>query len=161
MSSAAKRAKNEAAIKGISPEQAAHEENLDAEIEQENRQRPALSSKFKIKKRITLPSLVIKTGVAMYLRINTPITISSVIDPSKPNQTPAHVCEVTDLENGENSILLVNSVIEANLNEKYGPGDADTLPGYVGLSFQFANLGKRRGKNYFDFEISEVEMSDD
>ena len=113
---------------------------------------------FRIKRHITLPSLVLKVpGVVRVLRFDEPMHISKVegkVLADGTREKPATVAKVTDLETGELFILLVPSVVQKNLGQEY-PED-----GYVGLSFAVCNRGKRNAsQRYFDFDVAEVEAA--
>jgi len=108
---------------------------------------------FKIAKRITLPSLVLKENTPMALRIDDPFRISKWIDPDpkKAKEKPATICSVTNMQTGEVAVLLVPEVMHKNLDEAY-PDNT-----YVGKVFGVQKLPKRPGKRYHDMEIAELE----
>lgn len=107
---------------------------------------------FKIKKLVTVPSLVMKIhGEERVLRFDTPITVSKVKDPKKPDEKPANVANVTDMESGEQFIFLVPSVVQANLEQEF-EGEA-----YVDRIFLIKHCGKNPAKRYVNFSIAEVE----
>lgn len=128
---------------------------------------------FKVKRQITVPSLVLKeVGKPHILKIMDRMRISTYVDPDpkKKKEKPATICAVTNMETGEVAQLLVPSVMEANLRRDYdamvkveGEGKETRIVEdngahtYVDKVFRVENLGKRPGKRYFDFSIFEVE----
>lgn len=109
---------------------------------------------FKRKKLITVPSLSMKTGEERVLRFDSPITVSKVVDPKKPNEKPADIANVIDMETGEEFIFLVPSVVMHNLQDNYDGEE------YVGKTFQILHQGKNSGKRYMNFSIAEVEIDE-
>jgi hypothetical protein len=108
---------------------------------------------FKLKKIITVPSLVMKVPEQQFvLRFDTAITVSKVIDPKKPDEKPASVATVTDMETCAQYIFLVPAVVKANLEQEF-PEES-----YVGKIFLIKNLGQNVGKRYVNFGIAEVEV---
>ena len=153
-----------------------------AKAKKEEAQQPAapvvksnLSDKFKVKRQITVPTLVMKdASPARILRFDSKMQISKYIDPdpAKKKEKPATVSGVTDMESGEVFQFLVPSVVEANLRRDYdaevkvsGEGkDAKITEDkgehtYIGKCFQIQCMGKRPGKRYRDFSIFEVEAA--
>ena len=153
MASPKQREKNEALITGAQTlEQQAQEAAADkAPITQKFSHK----SGFRVKKLVTVPSLVMKIhGEERILRFDTPITVSTVRDPKKPDEKPANVATVTDMETGEPFIFLVPAVVQANLEQNY-TGEA-----YVDKIFQIKHLGKDPAKRYVNFGIAEVEADE-
>lgn len=141
----------------------------------------ALPAGFKAKRQVTVPTLSLKEDklgnlpAPRILRFDERMRISSYVDPDpkKAKEKPATIAIVTDMENGEVYQFLVPSVVEANLRRDYdaaveieGEGknarivtdDGEHL--YVGKMFRIACLGKRPGKRYRDFGITEVEQGE-
>jgi hypothetical protein len=128
---------------------------------------------FKVKRTITMPTLTMKeASPARILRFDSRMELSTYVDPDpkKSKEKPATVSNVTDMQSGEIFKFLVPSVVEANLRRDYdaevkisGEGKTAKITedkgehNYVGLSFQIQCMGKRPGKRYRDFSISEVE----
>lgn len=113
-----------------------------------------LPAGMKIKRVITVPSLVMKTqNEGRFLRFDEKIHPSKV--PGKvvdgKQEKPANVALVTDIATGEQLNFLVPAVVIANLNEEYPAG------AYVGKIFAIQNVGKRENKRYTDFRIAECE----
>jgi hypothetical protein len=119
-------------------------------------------SKYKIARRVTLPTINPKTNEPVVLRIEDEMRISTYSKPqtaedvkaAKPKEKPATICTVTNMETGEVALLLVSEVVKTNLEEHYPDGD------YVGRVFGMQKLPKREGKRYFDFEITELELAE-
>ena len=110
---------------------------------------------FKIKKLVTVPSLVMKiAGEQRILRFDDAIAVSTVRDPKKPDEKPANVAHVTDMETGQIFVFLVPSVVQGNMEQHYVDG------AYVGKIFLIKNLGKDPAKRYVNFGIAEVEADD-
>jgi hypothetical protein len=110
---------------------------------------------FRLKRRVTVPSLVIKgLGSKAIVTINSAIDDSKVKDPKKPNEKPARVCDAFNHLDGRDYKFLVPTVVEKNLEMEYPDG------GYVGKTFAIQHLGKRaEGQRYNDFEVAEVEAA--
>lgn len=113
----------------------------------------SLPEGIKVKRRITLPSLAIKTpGQGRALVIMDAMRVSKVKDKSEQKREPATICTVGDMQTGEMFTFIVPAVIKGNLDENY-PDDS-----YVGKAFWIQNKGKRtESQRYNDFELSEVE----
>lgn len=110
-----------------------------------------------LKRRITLPVLVMKTlGEVRYLAIADAVRESKV--PGKVNkegvqEKPASICTVGDVETGEVFTFMVPAVIKSVFTQEYEGTD------YVGRCFMIENLGKRAGKRHVDFAVAEVDAS--
>ena len=153
MASSKQRENNEALITGAqTPEQQAQEAAANkAPITQKFSHKTG----FRVKKLVTVPSLVMKIhGEERILRFDTPITVSTVRDPKKPDEKPANVATVTDMETGEPFIFILPSVVHGELEKSYD-GEA-----YVGKIFQIKNLGRDPAKRYVNFGIAEVETDE-
>ena len=110
---------------------------------------------YNIKKLVTVPSLVMKiAGEQRILRFDDAITVSTVRDPKKPDEKPANVAHVTDMESGQIFVFLVPSVVQGNMEQHYADGM------YVGKIFLIKNLGKDPAKRYVNFGIAEVEVDE-
>jgi hypothetical protein len=111
---------------------------------------------FKAKRVVTLPSMVLKAvGQAATVKILDEIRVSKVEgkpDAEGKKQKPADICTVTNVESGEQAILLVPAVVKSNLERDYPSA------GYVDKVFFIRCDGKRKeGQRYNDFTIIEVE----
>lgn len=121
----------------------------------------ALPEGFKQKRQVTLPTLSLKAtkdGVLpppRFLKFEEAMHESKYVDPDpkKQKEKPATIAAVTDMESGEVYQFIVPSVVQSQLERNY-PDNA-----YVGCIFRLACLGKRPGKRYWDFSITEVEQA--
>lgn len=113
----------------------------------------SLPTNVKLKRVVTMPSLVIKTvGEAHTLLFMTSIRKSTVVIKGKEDEKPANIANVRDMTNGREFIFLVPTVVQKNLEQEY-PDDS-----FVGKMFYIQHLGKRKeGQRYVDFGIAEVE----
>jgi len=141
----AKQAKNEAAVTGTSVAVAASVALS----------RP-LPEGIVMKRRLTVPSLVMKTkGEVRFLAIADALRTSKV--PGKitngVQEKPATICTVGDVQTGEVFTWLVPAVVQSTFTQE-GEGDW-----YVGKCFMVENLGKREGKRHVDFAVAEVDPS--
>lgn len=123
---------------------------------------PSIPTKpaFKVVKNVTLPVLQIKQGEPVYCKILDKIFTGKEI-PGKEGakkMAPAQIVVVESLvphpDSGEyiKGQIVLGTVLVANLRETY-PED-----GYVGKQFQIVKHGKRAGKDYNDYSITEIEM---
>lgn len=112
----------------------------------------ALPAGMKVKRILTMPSLVLKeAGAHRTLMFVSEIRVSKVVDKDAKRE-PANIADVGDVETGEAFIFLVPSVVKSNLERDYPDGS------YKGLTFFIQNLGKRtESQRYNDFRILEVE----
>ena len=125
-----------------------------------------LPSGIVLKRRLTVPSLVMKTkGERRFLAIADALRESKV--PGKQlkapikledgtvqtHEKPATICTVGDVETGEVFTWLVPAVVKSTFVQE-GEGDW-----YVGRCFMVENLGKREGKRHVDFAVAEVDPS--
>ncbi|MHB8674563.1 MAG: hypothetical protein ACYDAK_12925 [Candidatus Limnocylindrales bacterium] len=117
---------------------------------------------IELKRRLTLPSLVMKTkGEIRFLAIADALRASKV--PGKVNKStgeqekPATICTVGDVQTGEVFTWLVPAVVKSVFEQEKPDGAADDW--YVGKCFMVENLGKREGKRHVDFAVAEVDPS--
>ncbi len=113
----------------------------------------ASNPKFKVVRTLQLPVLKIEEGTPVYLKINDPVSVSTV--PGKKNadgtfQKPADICHVTNMETGENVTFLVPAVVKGVFKDAY-PDNA-----YVGKCFEFVKGPKEPGKRHNAFTVNEV-----
>lgn len=118
----------------------------------------ALPEGVRVRRLVTVPSLVLKdAGNARTLLIQSEIRVSKIEGKKGENgvkEKPADICDVTDLETGEQFIFLVPAVVKSNLERDYG----DDVEGYVGKAFYIRCDGKRNeSQRYKDYTIIEVE----
>ena len=121
-------------------------------------QHEVLPSGYKVKKILTLPSLVMKkAGEARALKFIEPIHTSLVKGKPRADGTydpPASVAQVIDLDTGEALVFLLPAVVKKNIEDGY-PDES-----YVGKAFFIKNMGKRKSdQRYVDFGIAEIEVS--
>ena len=114
---------------------------------------------FKAKRALTLSSLVTKlAGVTYFVKVEGPIHVSKVdtgkVDKDGNKEKPADVCHVTNLETGEEQMLLCPAVFKSTMEQEY------TDAAYVGKSFAITNKGKREGKRHVDYAITELESDE-
>jgi len=107
---------------------------------------------FVHKRLVTVPTLSLKDNEPKFLRIDAPMYTGKQIEEGKE---PATLANVTDLDTGEQSTLIVNTVLHGILDEEYPNG------AYVGLLFSIERLPKRQGKAYNGFKVFEIEESSD
>ncbi len=118
----------------------------------------ALPAGLKVKRILTVPSLVLKVpGEGRALYFVSAIRVSKVVKKAvegQPVEKPANIADVGDVATGEQFIFLVPSVVQSNLERDYPNED------YVGKTFYIENAGKRtQSQRYNDFKIFEVEQS--
>ena len=105
--------------------------------------------KFKVKKNLTLPLLKPTIDTPFYVRIETPMTKSKV--KPKKGEEPPTVCEVTNLETGEQMIMICGAVIENTFMDEY---EADS---YVGRCFQITKHKISGSQKFNAHTIIEIE----
>jgi len=112
-----------------------------------------LPAGIKVKRVVTVPSLVLKNvGEPHIVQFMSAMRVSKVVDKKDTKREPAIIADVRDVESGRDFILLVPSVVKANLDRDY-PNDE-----YVNRAFFLQNDGKRTdSQRYYDFTIVEVE----
>jgi hypothetical protein len=115
---------------------------------------PAGMPKFKLAKRVTLPTINPGVGEKHIFRIEDAMRESSYKSPDAEKEKPATVCTVVDIDTGVVSLWIVPEVAKKNIIEAYPEN------GYIGKYFAVQKLPKRAGKRYFDFEIAELEIEE-
>lgn len=106
----------------------------------------------KIVQAVTLPILKKVDDVAIYVTIQTKIILGKEM-PAKEGekqQEAAHLCNVINLETGEEMQMIANAVLKGSLEEKY-PDES-----YVGKSFKILQM-KVEGKRYKNYSMFEIE----
>ena|ERR1700760_297049 len=111
---------------------------------------------FKRKKLLTRPILKFVENQSVYVKFEEAIYIgrelkSDVAADGTKKKEPAHLANVIDLRTGELGQIIVAAVVESVLNEEF-PNN-----GYVGRCFAITKKGKAPGKQYFGYNIEEVE----
>lgn len=104
---------------------------------------------------VTMPSLVMKeVNEPRCLLVVSEMRVSTVKGKKNADGTyekPATVCDVGDIQTGEQMVFLVPAVVQKNLEDMYPNAE------YVGKTFYIENLGKRKsGQRYNDFKIVEL-----
>lgn len=112
-------------------------------------------SSYKVKKKVTIPTLKFPPGSRICFKITTPIKEGRALKESRAgNPTnkmgPAQVMEIMSPE-GELRQLVVATVFRSELDDNY-PDE-----GYVGKWFVVKKLPIAEGKRYSTFEIDEIE----
>lgn len=118
---------------------------------------------FKKKKVVTVPVLKLMPGAPAYVRIDSPMEISKQIEnkgkgtetdasgAKKKKMEPATIAHVTDLIAKCEAIIILGTVLQGVLDEKY-PDQS-----YVGKSFEIINKGKMGDKTYNTYSVVEIE----
>jgi hypothetical protein len=73
-------------------------------------------------------------------------------NPEKPNDKPADLCDVINMDTGEEMTVIVPAVLLSIWNEVY-PEAA-----YVGKGFAVTKGEKPEGKRYFKYSVDEIEV---
>jgi len=112
-------------------------------------------SKVKVINAVTRPTLSLVEGVPVYVKILKPIYVGKEIKGSekKADSKPADIADIINLENGKEQQLVVGAIVKSNIEESYPEGT------YVGKGFMITKGKKKEGKRYFNYEISEIEVS--
>jgi hypothetical protein len=97
-------------------------------------------------KSVSLAVLRLEKNRVYYIKIATAIKTGEKLDDKKE---PAEICEVVNMETGEQNMLVTSTVMRKELQKQY-PGD-----GYVGKFFELS-LSRRDNKNYNDVSIVEI-----
>jgi hypothetical protein len=127
------------------------ESNLDAPVaEMENSAPVAKPFAFKVKTRISENQIKLKVGEPVYVKFDSKFYKGKQLEDKKE---PATLAQVTDLETGENAIIVVPVVVQSSIEEKYSDG------AYVGLCFSIEKLEKANpDKKYFPYAVAEIEV---
>lgn len=121
----------------------------------DNKEAPKAAPKFARKAAVTLPTISFKDGNSMhrFLQITGKIYEGKPVKKSGDKaDKPADLCEVVDMETGEQALFIVPTVVKSNLEEKYAAG------AYVGKGFEIICHGTKEGKRYKTYSIYEVEV---
>lgn len=98
-------------------------------------------------KELSLPVLSTREGQTVMFTIKDAIKLGKKLDEKKD---AAHICTVTNLENGANYTYLVPAVVQSVFADEYPENS------YVGKSFAVLNNGKREGKRHIDYSVVEI-----
>lgn len=112
---------------------------------------------FKTKKILTRPLLKFEEGKPRYVKIDAKMYIGKDMkvresDKDKPKKEPAMLANVINLETGEEAQIIVSAVVKSVLEEEY-PNDT-----YVGRGFAITKLGRAAGRQYFAYNVEEIEL---
>lgn len=124
----------------------------------------ATARQYKKVRSVTLPLKSLKTlGDIAHVRITTPITVGKKLQGDDSTKEPAHLCNIIDLDTGEEMQMIIPKVLRSTLEEEY-PTVGEKI-GYLGKCFEIENLGKKAGRGksaegYNTFRIVEVEPVD-
>jgi hypothetical protein len=105
------------------------------------------------KKVLTRPLLKFMADAPHYVRIECAMYIGKEMKAAagEKKKEPATLCDITDLETGEQAQMIVNAVVKSVLSESY-TGDT-----YVGKCFSITKKTRTPGKSYDPFNIVEIE----
>lgn len=111
---------------------------------------------FKRKKLLTRPVLKFVENEPNFVKIEGAIYLGKemkgdVAADGKKKKEPAHLAEVIDLQTGELAQIIVSAVVLSVLNENY-PDNS-----YVGKCFSITKKGKTPGKQYFGYNVEEID----
>lgn len=106
------------------------------------------------KKAVTLPFTLLQDTKSIRCVFDGPIHAGKV-DPNKKDKAgkqmdPMQLAPITNLDSGEQTILICSAVVQSNMAEKY-PENA-----YVGKAFEITCTGKVPGKRYKGYTIYEL-----
>ncbi len=121
---------------------------------------PAAKSGFSFTKKrsVTLELLKPKVNEEFYVKFASPIyqaketRSAEQIEKDGGQNAPPMLANVTNLETGEECVIIIPSVLQSELTDNY---ENDT---YNGLCFALTKLGKQDGKRYHGFVIIEIEV---
>jgi len=126
----------------------------------------AVGTMLFVKKRsVTRPVMQIDGSKPVYFKVEGPIHIAPQVEGIKPKVASdgtimpnPHIVHVVNLETGEESTIVANSVLKSELSSNY-PDE-----GYVGKSFCVSKTGTKKsasGTSYSTFQISEIELAEE
>jgi hypothetical protein len=115
---------------------------------------PVAGGKFKRTKAVTLPILKMEDEVTRYLKFNDKMYVGKEqkAAPGKKQMEPATLVAATDVETGEQGLVIVNAVLKGILEEQYVGDD------YVGKAFEITRHAKADGKRYNTFSVFEIDV---
>lgn len=107
---------------------------------------------FVVKRNLILPTLKLEVGVPVYIKVISKIRQGKEIaNSAKEKVKPADICDVINLETGEEMQLVVAAIVKSTFEE-------DLKGVYEGLCFMIEKGDKKQGKRYFTYKISEIEV---
>ena len=110
-----------------------------------------------VKKRLTLPVLKLDIDVTRYVKITGEMHIGKEQKSGRKGATeetkraPATLCNIVNLEDGAEGQLIVSAVVKSILDDEYPQG------AYVGKCFAITKHERVRGKDYFPYDVNEIE----
>lgn len=114
---------------------------------------------FKKKRNVTLPLFKMKDEEEMYFRFTGEMfdakplkTVRKDPDTKEPLKKPPVLCDVVNLETGEEGRIIINEVLKGTLNDEYPSA------GYVGKNFAITRHAIAGNKSYATFSIVEIEV---
>jgi len=109
-------------------------------------------SNVKVVKAVTLPILKKADDQPIFVTITSPIILGKQMAAKEGEaaQEPAHLCNVINLETGEEMQMIANTVLRGSLDETY-PKES-----YVNKSFKIVQM-KVPGKRYKNYSMFEIE----
>lgn len=108
--------------------------------------------KFTKVRNVTRPVLKLATKTAYYLRFDGAMALGKIVDDKKE---PPMLADVTNMETGEEGMMILGAVLRDNLNEAY-PGDA-----YVGKIFEIVKTAPEGARKYALWSVAEVSAQAD
>ena len=109
----------------------------------------------KVIKQVTMPSLKLVVDQPAYVKVTAAIYEGKTRENDKGDdgkqKAPPKILNVINLETGEANTLVCGVVVVSEITENY-EGDS-----YVGKCFMIKKLGKKEGRDYFTYAISEIE----
>ena len=126
----------------------------------------------KIKRNITLPLIKPQIDVPVYVKVTAPMTIGKVVG----DMDAAILCNVINLETGEEAQIILPSVLQGILHDEFGaplhgskakgeptvviaPAHKDQkADAYVGMGFAITKHAKASGKKYNPYSVAELEL---
>lgn len=119
----------------------------------ENKKIPTIT--YKEAKRLTLPVLKFEAGTPVAVKILEEMHLGKKTKGrgDKAQMEPATICEILELDTGENLIMICATVLKSQLEEHF-PDKS-----YVGKGFKITKMEKREGRNYSEFDIVELELT--
>lgn len=107
------------------------------------------AQKIEVAKRVTLPFIKQKVGSPVHIYFVEPYHISTKVQNGEKGE--ATLAHVINLENGQESEMLLSTVTKTTLDENY------TDNGYVGKAFRL-ELFAVEGKKYHKIDLVEIKL---
>lgn len=112
----------------------------------------AVLAGFKVAKVVTVPLLKFVIDQPIYVKITGPIFLGKETKAASDSKKmePAHLCNVINLETGEEQQIIVAKVLHSVLDEEY-PEQS-----YIGKCFELTKGAKGSGKSYNPYSVVEL-----